>query len=815
MMGAPDRFTSWRPEQADAWSRYTDSRKRFNAFGMPTGSGKSLLAWMCAKHTEPLRAVTARMSLIVRKGVDPEWLSRLPYPKPRTLILTATKSLQDQYCVAPETKVLRKDLRWVRIDSLQAGDGIVAFDEERQGMRRMWQEATVEAVAPITRPCYRLTFDDGTTVVSSSEHRWLVQYGVRWETTEQLSAAGKRASNIVRLLDTWDTAVDRDAGYLAAAFDGEGWLGQRDPARGNGADVNLAMAQKDNEMLAEVCAALDRRSIGYTVSTATDCHRLQISQRRDVLRFLGEMRPARLLPKLRLDRMGMMGPIRHVKLVKKEFIGEQTVIAMRTSTGTFLAEGLASHNCRDFPIFDIRGQQNYECVAVQQGGPLQSYGERRKTMVDKAPCHAGVHCKLKATGGCLYYDDVAAARNAEVVITNYSYWMALGRMIRRDKVDEPLGKFDLIILDEAHAADTEVCKALRIELPHHDVRTLLSMRPLSPDAPVDEWRDWGREAFSKCGEQLDDYQQQIRFDPDLVDQQLVSELKQLRNLSTTCDQLTELEGDWVIGLTKKDSATTFDPVWPGPYCEELLYRGTPKVILISATIRQKTMQILGIDPDESEFTEYPSSFPVANRPVYIVPCCPRVDKNMKYGSTEERAWINKIDQILDKRRDRKTLIHSVSYERAYRIKALSHHHTDILTHSRENTQQTIRTYREGPPSSILASPSVTTGEDFAFRHCETNIIAKLPFVDMRDPVLRRREQSDKEYGGYQMIQTLVQAAGRSTRDARDRSETFITDDHARWVFSRTGPRSLRRFAPQWFLDALKWPSAIPDPPPPL
>lgn len=41
-----------------------------------------------------------------------------------TVIYSAPKK-----CLGPETRVLRADLRWVRVDSLRVGDQLLAFDE--------------------------------------------------------------------------------------------------------------------------------------------------------------------------------------------------------------------------------------------------------------------------------------------------------------------------------------------------------------------------------------------------------------------------------------------------------------------------------------------------------------------------------------------------------------------------------------------------------------------------------------------------------------------------------------------------------------
>ena len=95
------------------------------------------------------------------------------------------------YCVAPETRILTSDLRWVRADSIKAGDKLIGFDEnppKRYGQRK-FKETLVEDVGEIERPCYEITFSNGTKVTCSEEHQWLAfTAGSRtvWKQTKDL-----------------------------------------------------------------------------------------------------------------------------------------------------------------------------------------------------------------------------------------------------------------------------------------------------------------------------------------------------------------------------------------------------------------------------------------------------------------------------------------------------------------------------------------------------------------------------------------------------------------------------------------------------
>jgi hypothetical protein len=261
---------------------------------------------------------------------------------------------QLSYCVAPETRILTADLRYIEAREVVPGMDLAGFDEERpsKGAHRRFKNSTVEDVGVISRPCYRVVLSDGTEVVSSSEHQWLVSTAGRrtvWKTTESLRVGSDR---IFRLADTWDHEEDYATGYLAAAFDGEGSL--CNPSVGA---WQLNFTQRENEMLAKVREFLDLKGFKYweTYGGGSNENVTTINiagGRAAVMRFLGSVRPERLLGKVDLDRWGSIGRHDHVsqefshpEVVSVEYLGEREVVAIRTTSRTYIAEGLASHNC--------------------------------------------------------------------------------------------------------------------------------------------------------------------------------------------------------------------------------------------------------------------------------------------------------------------------------------------------------------------------------------------------------------------------------------------------------------------------------------
>ena len=295
----------------------------------------------------------------------------------------------DQYgdCITPDTRVLTADLRWVAAGTLAVGDELLAFDEESRpaasagGKRpgRCYRTATVERVDRVTRPCYELEFDDGTVVRCSAGHRWLIGSlcnGAQWAETKHMKAGGHNASSVCKPLDVWQTDMSRAGGYLGGAFDGEGCVENK--LTGSHGGHRVSFAQTDNVMLADVERCLADLGFDYTHAvqprggnlgqdgaTRRDIHRISISRRSELLRFLGTVRPGRLLGNLNLANLGRLQRTNVARLVKKTAIGDREVVMLDTSSRTYFAEGLASHNCVAVTWANVRRLVTYTLTAKE------------------------------------------------------------------------------------------------------------------------------------------------------------------------------------------------------------------------------------------------------------------------------------------------------------------------------------------------------------------------------------------------------------------------------------------------------------------
>lgn len=267
------------------------------------------------------------------------------------------------YCLTPETPVLTSDLRWVTVGSLAVGDKLAAFEETSANNRsggkslREWREATVDATGRELMPCYEIELADGTKFTCTGEHKWLTASefdgmgSAIWKTTETLSI---NKSRIVKLIEPWEGLGEfepHDAGYLAAAFDGEGHLACHKFDRdGKGySSLSLNFTQNPNPMMTHMEGLMSKYGITWSGNDRKGERKiqtLQIYNKIKVLSLLGKLRPKRLLPKLDFNDLGMVKflPTRPVLVVGKKFVGLKEVVTLSTDTGTFIASGFASHN---------------------------------------------------------------------------------------------------------------------------------------------------------------------------------------------------------------------------------------------------------------------------------------------------------------------------------------------------------------------------------------------------------------------------------------------------------------------------------------
>ena len=197
---------------------------------------------------------------------------------------------------------------------------------------------------------FKITMNDGSEMICTKDHPWLARKrnthdngAYHWRKTGKLGIGWE----IWKAFDVWKSRPDWESGYLAGLFDADGSLSF-------GRGVILTFIQNAGPLLDNTFMRLISRGYDFHVPWLTEkggfpgskriVHHTWISNRRDIARFLGEMRPQRLIDKAWPMMEGRVPPQGSATIVKIEPIGKGTVIALQTSTRTFMAEGFITHN---------------------------------------------------------------------------------------------------------------------------------------------------------------------------------------------------------------------------------------------------------------------------------------------------------------------------------------------------------------------------------------------------------------------------------------------------------------------------------------
>ena len=99
---------------------------------------------------------------------------------------------------------------------------------------------------------------------------------------------------------------------------------------------------------------------------------------------------------------------------------------------------------------------------------------------------------------------------------------------------------------------------------------------------------------------------------------------------------------------------------------------------------------------------------------------------------------------------------------------------------------------------MLLSPSMTTGVDLKDDLSRFQIVVKMPFSSLADPRIKKKSTINSNWYTCQMLKTLIQACGRSTRSVDDFSATYILDSSFKYWVTR-----YKKWLPESFLKRIK------------
>ncbi len=436
---------------------------------------------------------------------------------------------------------------------------------------------------------------------------------------------------------------------------------------------------------------------------------------------------------------------------------------------------------------NLMGQDNYLCLMSDKTEVSCEHGRLSR-------------CTYAGTAQCPYSQAEMRMTTANLGMTNYSKWMMPRAM------SSPFTHFSQLIMDEGHSIPGLLANAMRIKLYRKEIEETLQLdfptvkigKDWEPEVNFNNmqlFRVWARGAKSEAEAEM----KEAKYEMDRVRNPSATVIKHYLHMRELTRRLGILQiaspHNWVVDEVEK--GYTFDPIRPGRYAEGMLFQGVKRIIIMSATLREKTLKLLGLQKDQYHFQEFDSDFDPSDSPITYVPTI-RVDNRQ----TDLSFLWRRFDQFIMPRRDMKGLINTVSYARRDEVLANSRFAEWMMVNEKgEPPTEMVEEFKRSSPGHILVSPSVGTGYDFPGTELEWIIMSKIPF-EPPSKIVKARDADDKgQYRGYRAAQTMDQTFGRGTRFPRskppiadgDRCDSIIFDDHMQWFMAKFGKYFSRSF----------------------
>lgn len=477
------------------------------------------------------------------------------------------------------------------------------------------------------------------------------------------------------------------------------------------------------------------------------------------------------------------------------------------------SKGLQDQLLRDFGglgidggvgLVDARGRNNFECInnpgSTCEDGPY-------------------MRCDCRMDVNCPYQAQLSDAKSAPLVVTNYAFWLYI------NKYGEGIGDFDLLVCDEGHDAPQNVCSVMSVELYDHEIdRGMLdtSYPPNPHSCEFSVWRTWALSHLERVTTEVANWSE-------LADEvgtgHTLRRLKEWKALQSKINTLSTTHGQfvWERVETSQRTGWRFEPLTAAEYAETALFRSVNRVLIVSATLAPRVLEMLGVPKEESWYREYPSLFPSYSWPVYYLPVV-----HVTQRALTPDGWkllVATVDNIIRSRSTAdypaKGIIHAVSYQRTRDLIRDSRHSGIMMTHdpgSRSAVGQ-VEQFKRAAGPLVMVSPALSTGYDFPFDACSYQIILKMPIPETRGEIMQHRLGIDPLYADYLMAIQCQQAAGRGMRHYNDFCETFVLDKMFWLKFATTTfERKLKRRVPnplaclwmKYFRKQVRWVDTIPQ-----
>jgi Rad3-related DNA helicase len=496
----------------------------------------------------------------------------------------------------------------------------------------------------------------------------------------------------------------------------------------------------------------------------------------------------------------------------------------------------------------------YDYITLDQFRELPPDHPQRQYNCGFAPCLSsaqGARMKQECRnyGVCEYITRREfALRAAPFTLMNFSNLLLFSLLMGKDDLDKkPYRTRPLLILDECHTLESFLYEYASLSVTTTHIKRLQSYIPLEGVARITEpftmaeFIEYAEKVILPASKAYEDWAKS-ESDKNIFESDVTTrpEDKATMKANTAREAIKELavklrlfikqeptdhshviipemrddEEDVSADLNKSKKkirvGIKIKPFSVAYLGEKLAFKSShSKVLLMSATILDpKTFcKSVGIPPEKAFFLRVPSTFPVESRLIIGHESV----GSMSYYTKDKTMpkMLEKILELSEKHSDHKGIIHTGNYENMWELIKWAKWnardlHGRLLCPSKGTFEQKDSLLKhhfatEGEPT-ILCGPGFIEGLDLKNDFARFNIMMKLPFMSLADPLIKRKSEEFPEWYALQTALSIIQALGRGNRSETDWCVNYILD----LMWKKFYFENKRVLIPQYIQDAIRW-----------
>ena len=218
-----------------------------------------------------------------------------------------------------------------------------------------------------------------------------------------------------------------------------------------------------------------------------------------------------------------------------------------------------------------------------------------------------------------------------------------------------------------------------------------------------------------------------------------------------------------------------------------------RIVLMSATISQKDIDLMGLGDRVVKFVDTPSPIPAERRAIFPLNIA---NMSAAHQDTNLPKVIESIKELADKYEGKSGMVHA-PYGLAVKMKALLKDDPRFIFHGRHDKADKLAEFKK-TRGKVLVGSGMYEGLDLKYELATWQVIAKIPFPSLGDSSNRWISKHDPDYYAWRTAKDLLQASGRVCRAEDDIGFTYVLDSSwERWYNKCEG------LLPLWFTEAIQ------------